>query len=149
MRAASVRSSQVEMRGSAGALLASRPESSVDLFELPGQLEDVDVWRRGEHRQRGKGCGPGALGIRAGRIGVSVLRMSRVILAGVVVVRRALRIRVAQHDDGAAIDRHEHEARRHERTNAKHCEHAQCHAVMRTTGSQRMPFLCHNPAKMP
>lgn len=123
------------MRGSAGALLASRPESSVDLFELPGQLEDVDVWRRGEHRQRGKGCGPGALGIRAGRIGVSVLRMSRVILAGVVVVRRALRIRVAQHDDGAAIDRHEHEAHRDQRTQAEYCENEPRHLAAGATGS--------------
>jgi hypothetical protein len=63
-----------------------------------------------------------------------MLRVSRVIVAAVM-MRGALRVRIAQHDYGAAINRHEHEAHRNQRTKAEHCENEPRHPLAGATGS--------------
>src|SRR5882757_7800725 len=86
-----------EMRGSARRLLADRSEMRVRLRNPGGHREDTRRRCCGTHGKRRKRSGPRTLGIGAGRIGLGMLMMTRMIM-GAVVMHGTGGIRIAQHD---------------------------------------------------
>jgi hypothetical protein len=77
------------------------------------------------------------------RVGV----MARVIVARMVMGGTG-RVRIAQDDVKAPIDRREHEACGNERAKAEHREHERRGPMARATVSQPGPSLPLHPAKM-
>jgi len=110
------------MRRRAWRVLTDGSELWVGLRRLRWQYWGIRNRWRGEQRERWQRRWARTLRIRASGIGMRMRVMSRVVVLSMV-VRVARGVRIAQNDVKAPVDGCQHEACRHQRTQAEHRNH--------------------------